>query len=88
MVVLIIVAQAEKHSSGPSIRTEKQIVVHSHSIMTFGNEKKKTKHLLLLAMVWMNLTSIIISERSQAYNTFSMTPVIQSTKSGKTYLGC
>lgn len=40
MVVLIIVAQAEKHSNGPSIRTEKQTVVHSHSIMTFGNEKK------------------------------------------------
>ena len=40
MVVLIIVGQAEKHSNGPSIRTEKQIVVHSHSIMTFGNEKK------------------------------------------------
>lgn len=41
MVVLIIVAQAEKHSNGPSIRTEKRTVVHSHSIMTFGNEKKK-----------------------------------------------
>ena len=42
IVVLIRVAQAEKHSNGPSIRTEKQTVVHSHNIMTFGNKKKST----------------------------------------------